>query len=128
MTRDHQHNPDPNAARIVGESTGGQIGPKRAAPASVSRIQAQAQQAAAQLDATNDLEAAWAAWSAGIQKRVERSSGHRTPPCCLGLTATMSPSKTPLPFLHQLLNPASTDVANLLQSPADSLTLARRGA
>jgi hypothetical protein len=50
MSRDHDHNPDPNvnAARIVGESTF----VHGAAPA--------------------DLEAAWAAWSAGIQKVDER--------------------------------------------------------
>lgn len=50
MTRDHQHNPDPNenAARIVGQAT------------------------AAQGDAAQDLEAAWAAWSAHIQKVDER--------------------------------------------------------
>jgi hypothetical protein len=51
MARDHQHNPDPNvnAARIVGESTATNGG----APA--------------------DLEAAWLAWSAGIQKVDERA-------------------------------------------------------
>lgn len=50
MTRDHQHNPDPNesAARIVGQAT------------------------ASQPDATADLEAAWAAWSSHIQKVDER--------------------------------------------------------
>ena len=50
MTRDHQHNPDPNAnaARIVAEAT------------------------ATQPDATANLEAAWAAWSAHIQKVDER--------------------------------------------------------
>lgn len=50
MTRDHQHNPDPNAnaARIVAKAT-------ESAP-----------------DAAADLEAAWAAWSAHIQKVDER--------------------------------------------------------
>ncbi len=50
MTRDHQHNPDPNAnaARIVAESTTS----SQAAPA--------------------DLEAAWAEWSSHIQKVDER--------------------------------------------------------
>jgi hypothetical protein len=50
MSRDHQHNPDPNetATRIVRESTGTTNKP----PA--------------------ELEAAWAAWSAGIQKVDER--------------------------------------------------------
>lgn len=50
MTRDHQHNPDPNqnAARIVAES-------------------------AADATATpGDLEAAWAEWSRHIQKVDER--------------------------------------------------------
>jgi hypothetical protein len=48
--KDHDHNPDPNqnAARIVREATAA----KDAIPA--------------------DLEAAWAAWSAGIQKMDER--------------------------------------------------------
>lgn len=51
MPRDHQHNPDPNAnaARIVRESTAEQQD---------------------QLPA--DLEAAWEAWSAHIQKVDER--------------------------------------------------------
>jgi hypothetical protein len=50
MTRDHQHNPDPNAnaARIVAEAT------------------RQGEQS------SGDLEAAWAAWSAGIQRVDER--------------------------------------------------------
>lgn len=50
MTRDHQHNPDPNenAARIVAEST------------------------AATAGTTADLEAAWAEWSRSIQKVDER--------------------------------------------------------
>jgi len=50
MARDHQHNPDPNenAARVVGQAT------------------------AANADAAQDLEAAWAAWSAHIQKVDER--------------------------------------------------------
>jgi hypothetical protein len=50
MTRDHQHNPDPNqnAARIVRESTASAASP----PA--------------------DLEAAWAEWSRGVQKVDER--------------------------------------------------------
>jgi hypothetical protein len=49
MSRDNEHNPDPNenAARIVGES-------------------------AAQGELPADLEAAWQAWSAGIQKVDER--------------------------------------------------------
>jgi len=50
MTRDHQHNPDPNvnAARIVAEST-------------------------AAADGTSaDLETAWAEWSRQIQKVDER--------------------------------------------------------
>jgi len=73
MTRDHQHNPDPNqnAARIVAESA--DIGPQRAAPSSTAKIQAQAKQAAAELEATgDDLEAAWAEWSRHIQKVDER--------------------------------------------------------
>lgn len=51
MARDHQHNPDPNenAARIMGEVTGGPNAPD------------------------GDLEAAWAAWSAHIQKVDERT-------------------------------------------------------
>lgn len=51
MPKDHQHNPDPNAnaARIVAEAT------------------------AATPDAAADLEAAWAAWSAHIQKVDERA-------------------------------------------------------
>lgn len=50
MAHDHQHNPDPNAnaARIVGQAT------------------------ASQPDTAKDLEAAWAAWSAHIQKVDER--------------------------------------------------------
>jgi hypothetical protein len=46
MTRDHDHNPDPNvnAARIVGESI------------------------ASDVAALSDLEVAWAQWSGGIQK------------------------------------------------------------
>jgi hypothetical protein len=50
MTRDHQHNPDPNvnAHRIVAESTRDD-----------SKLPA-------------DLEAAWAQWSAGVQKMDER--------------------------------------------------------
>ena len=50
MTRDHQHNPDPNtnAARIVRESTGTADKP----PA--------------------NMEAAWAAWAASIQRVDER--------------------------------------------------------
>lgn len=50
MTSDHQHNSDPNenASRIVGKAT------------------------ASQPDAAADLEAAWAAWSAHIQKVDER--------------------------------------------------------
>src|SRR5690606_36051413 len=50
MTRDHQHNPDPNqnAARIVAESTSGST----ATP--------------------GDLEAAWGEWSRHIQKVDER--------------------------------------------------------
>jgi hypothetical protein len=54
MTRDHQHNPDPNvnAARIVWESIGKIEGPPSDPPA--------------------DLEAAWAEWSKGIQKVDER--------------------------------------------------------
>ena len=50
MAHDHQHNPDPNvnAARIVAEATAAQDAP------------------------TGDLEAAWAAWSAHIQKVDER--------------------------------------------------------
>ena len=50
MARDHQHNPDPNAnaARIVADAT------------------------ASPPDASADLEAAWAAWSAHIQKVDER--------------------------------------------------------
>ena len=50
MTRDHQHNPDPNvnAARLVRESTASTDQP----PA--------------------DLEPAWAAWSARIQNVDER--------------------------------------------------------
>ena len=48
--RDHQHNPDPNsnAARIVAEAT------------------------ASQPDNAADLESAWAAWSAHLQKVDER--------------------------------------------------------
>jgi hypothetical protein len=51
MTRDHQHNPDPNenAARIVAGTT--------------------SREAAA---TTDDLEAAWAEWSRQIQKVDER--------------------------------------------------------
>lgn len=51
MPRDHQHNPDPNenAARIVGKSTGAN-----------SSTQA-------------ELEAAWAEWSGHIQKVDERA-------------------------------------------------------
>ena len=51
MTRDHQHNPDPNAnaARIVGESTKATTG------------------------TAADLDAAWAEWSAHIQKVDERA-------------------------------------------------------
>jgi hypothetical protein len=51
MARDHHHNPDPNvnAARIVGESTGA----NSSTPA--------------------ELEAAWAAWSSHIQKVDERA-------------------------------------------------------
>ena len=50
MTRDRQHSPDPNvnAARIVAESTRNDT----ALPA--------------------DLEAAWAEWSAGVQKVDQR--------------------------------------------------------
>ena len=50
MKHDNEHNPDPseNAAQIVGQATGDQSTP----PA--------------------DLEAAWLAWSAGIQKVDER--------------------------------------------------------
>jgi hypothetical protein len=50
MARDHQHNPDPNqnAARIVREAT------------------------ASQPDSATDLESAWAAWSAHLQKVDER--------------------------------------------------------
>ncbi|MCE9545027.1 MAG: hypothetical protein K8T25_05850 [Planctomycetia bacterium] len=50
MSRDHQHNPDPNqnAARIVGESARDTTAP----PA--------------------DVEAEWAEWSAHIQKVDER--------------------------------------------------------
>lgn len=50
MTRDHQHNPDPNqnAARIVRESTAESDGPSA------------------------DLEAAWAEWSRSIKKVDER--------------------------------------------------------
>jgi len=50
MARDHQHNPDPieTAARIIKESTGTPDKP----PA--------------------DLETAWAAWSASLQKVNER--------------------------------------------------------
>jgi hypothetical protein len=50
MTRDHQHNPDPNAnaARIVREAT-------TDTPATAA-----------------DLEAAWAEWSSHIQKVDER--------------------------------------------------------
>ena len=50
MPRDHQHNPDPNvnAARIVGKAT------------------------AEQTDVPTDLEAAWLAWSAHIQKVDDR--------------------------------------------------------
>jgi len=52
MTRDHDHNPDPNAnaARIVAEAIAG----------------------TAATDPAADLEAAWAAWSKGIQKVDER--------------------------------------------------------
>jgi hypothetical protein len=52
MARDNEHNPDPNinAARIVGESA---FVDPRHLPA--------------------DLEAAWAEWSAGIQKVDERA-------------------------------------------------------
>ena len=52
MGRDKQHNPDPNenAARIVGESVGRAAG-----------------------DAPADLEAAWAEWSSHIQKVDERA-------------------------------------------------------
>jgi hypothetical protein len=49
MPRDHDHNPDPNAARIVRESTAGD----EPLPA--------------------DVETAWAAWSAHIQN-VDQSS------------------------------------------------------
>lgn len=51
MPRDHQHNPDPNqnAARIVREAT-----------ASAEQLPA-------------DLEAAWLAWSKGIQNVDERA-------------------------------------------------------
>lgn len=51
MTRDHQHNPDPNvnAARIVAESAG-----TDAPPAA-------------------DLETAWADWSSHLQKVDERA-------------------------------------------------------
>jgi hypothetical protein len=51
MTRDDQHNPDPNAnaARIVREATADSTAPAA------------------------DLEAAWAAWSAHIQKVDERT-------------------------------------------------------
>ncbi len=51
MTRDHQHNPDPNvnAARIVAEST------------------------AAQASAGADIEAAWAEWSSHLQRVDERT-------------------------------------------------------
>jgi hypothetical protein len=52
MTRDHQHNPDPNvnAHRIVAESTRDD-----------SKLPA-------------DLEAAWAQWSAGVQRMHERGA------------------------------------------------------
>ena len=52
MTRDHQHNPDPNvnAARIVAESIAKQE----------------------PLAGGDDLEACWAAWSKQIQKVDER--------------------------------------------------------
>jgi len=74
MTRDHQHNQDSNvnAARIVAGSTDS-IGPQRAAPASASLIQAQVNQAAGQLAASNDMEAAWIEWSRHIQKVDERA-------------------------------------------------------
>jgi hypothetical protein len=51
MARDHEHNPDPNAnaARIVGEATAASTAPAA------------------------DLEAAWAAWSAHVQKVDERT-------------------------------------------------------
>lgn len=51
MTRDHQHNPDPNqnAARIVAESAGEQAG------------------------ASGDMESAWAEWSSHLQKVDERA-------------------------------------------------------
>lgn len=51
MPRDHQHNPDPNAnaARIVGEAT------------------------ASGAEPVADLEAAWAAWAAQIQRVDERT-------------------------------------------------------
>lgn len=50
MTRDHQHNPDPNvnATRIVGQATSDADPP------------------------ATDLEAAWQAWAKGIQKVDER--------------------------------------------------------
>ncbi|RIK75058.1 MAG: hypothetical protein DCC68_21930 [Planctomycetota bacterium] len=50
MTRDHQHNPDPNenAARIIRAATEGHTTPAAG------------------------LEAAWAEWSRGIQKVDER--------------------------------------------------------
>lgn len=50
MSRDHQHNPDPNAsaAKIVAQAT------------------------ASNPDAAQDLESAWAVWSAHIQKVDER--------------------------------------------------------
>jgi hypothetical protein len=52
MTRDHQHNPDPNvnAARIVAES----IAKQEPLPA-------------------GDLETSWAAWSKQIQKVDQRT-------------------------------------------------------
>ena len=67
MSRDKQHNPDPNenAARIVAESAG--IGPQRG-PASVPQIKAQT----AQLTRELEIETAWKEWSASIQRVDER--------------------------------------------------------
>jgi len=70
MPRDHQHNPDPNesAARIVGQAT------------------------ASQPDASDDIEAAWAAWSAHIQKVDERGMTLLRAAFEAGYDAAMRPS------------------------------------
>jgi hypothetical protein len=58
--------------RTVSEATG--IGPQRAAPSSVAKIQAQTRQSAADLEAAGDtLEAAWAEWSRSVRQVDERA-------------------------------------------------------